>query len=86
MRESPALLIAEEISKINYGKTMAVEPNIKELPEILSIALSLVSIDTAIKDSDIILLLVDHDEFKSIDDIHKKFKGFKIIDTKGIWA
>ena len=86
LRESPALLIAEEISKINDGKTMAVEPNIKELPEILSIPLSLVSIDTAIKDSDIILLLVDHDEFKSIDDIHKKFKGFKIIDTKGIWA
>ena len=85
LRQSPALLIAEEISKINKGKTMVVEPNIKELPEMLRRTLDLVSIETAISDADIILLLVDHEEFKSIGDIRKRFKGSKIIDTKGIW-
>lgn len=84
LRESPALNITKELAKLNFGKLLAVEPNIVELPENLKSGVELVSIDTAIKSSDICVLLVDHTEFK----LMKKcvFSDIKVIDTKGIFG
>jgi UDP-N-acetyl-D-mannosaminuronic acid dehydrogenase len=84
LRESPALNITKALAALNFGKLLAVEPHIIELPENMKGGVELVSIDTAIRSSDICVLLVDHAEFKSM----KKcvFSDIKLIDTKGIFG
>lgn len=79
LRESPAMSIATSIAKMHSGKTLVVEPNIEELSQPQS--LELVSHETALADSDIIVLLVDHREFQGL--IPRK--GSIVIDTKGMW-
>lgn len=86
LRESPALKIAGEIAQ-RFGKNrvLAVEPNISELPVTLSKYdnVELAETSTAIKESDIVVLLVDHDEFVNLwgPDLEEK----TVIDTKGLW-
>ncbi len=80
LRESPALNITQSISKIHAGSLLVVEPNIKQLPPLLVGKAELVSIDRAIKVSNIIVILVDHNEFKGL----KIDAEIKTIDTKGI--
>ncbi len=83
LRESPALHIVKKLTTYNLGKLLVVEPNINVLPSDLKSKAKLVSIDIALKCSDICILLVDHDEFKNINkDIIDKLN---VIDTKGIW-
>lgn len=83
LRESPAINITKELAMLNFGKLLAVEPNINELPAFLINYVELVSANTAIEISDICVLLVDHKEFKLID--KSNLKSSLIIDTKGIW-
>ena len=83
LRESPALNITKELAKLNFGKLLAVEPNIVKLPENLKDGLELVSIETAMGSSDICVLLVDHAEFKLIE--KTALENIVVIDTKGIW-
>ncbi|HTF96233.1 MAG TPA: UDP-N-acetyl-D-mannosamine dehydrogenase [Cellvibrio sp.] len=83
LRESPALAITTWLANEKIADIFAVEPNIERLPEKYSNNVELVSIETALATADIILLLVDHKEFKAID---KKIVSEKIvIDTRGIW-
>ena len=84
LRESPALSIVEELAKINIGKLLVVEPNITELPRRMKNNIELASVTTALDSSDICVLLVDHEEFKSIK--MASLKNLVIIDTKGIWS
>ena len=84
LRESPALNIVKELASFNFGKLLAVEPNIEELPASLKNYIKLVSIKEAIDRSDICVLLVDHTEFKLIN--KSEFDNVIIIDTKGIWG
>jgi len=79
LRESPSMLIAQNIAEFHKGKILGVEPNIKELPTSLNI--ELVSIDDAEVRADIAVLLVDHKEFKISGAPNIKI----IIDTKGVW-
>jgi UDP-N-acetyl-D-mannosaminuronic acid dehydrogenase len=83
LRGSPALEIVKSLSQYKINRLNIVEPNISELPEsIEKNNINLISLDAAIKDADIIVILVGHYEFKSID---KKFIENKvIIDTLGI--
>jgi UDP-N-acetyl-D-mannosaminuronic acid dehydrogenase len=84
LRESPALQVATEISNIGFDYQYLVEPNINYLPdEFLNKNCSLEQLDLSIEKSDIILVLVDHEEFRVLD--KKKLLGKLIIDTKGIW-
>ncbi len=83
LRESPALAIAEKISNMHPGQTLAVEPNIVKLPENAPKKLHLVLTEPAIAESDIVILLVDHKDFKNINQC--SFSGKKVIDTRGIW-
>tara|TARA_B100000963_G_scaffold284188_1_gene252950 strand:+ start:2162 stop:3415 length:1254 start_codon:yes stop_codon:yes gene_type:complete len=78
IRESPALYITREISKFHDGEIIAVEPNIKKIQ---GERFKLESLECAKKKADIILLLVDHDEFKKIESPN----AYKIIDTRGVW-
>ena len=79
LRESPALTIAKQISDLNQGKTLIVEPNVTELPEELLKA-KLVNFTDSILIADIHLILVDHKEFKG-DFI---VGASRVIDTKGL--
>jgi len=86
LRESPALNIAvdiaEELENIQF---LIVEPNIQELPKRLKgfDNAELKDYEDAIAEADVVLLLVDHKEFKAFDT--NKLEGKKVIDTKGLW-
>lgn len=74
LRESPAVLITGELSQIPNSQIYAVEPNIKSLPKQLDKEnIHLVSLDTALKECDVIVALVKHKEFIGI-------KSNKIMD------
>lgn len=79
LRESPSMLIAEQIIALHAGPVLLVEPNIDHFPAKLA-QRALVSTERAYAESDIHLLLVDHKVFK----MAKPSQGI-IIDSKGIW-
>nr|WP_298164602.1 UDP-N-acetyl-D-mannosamine dehydrogenase [uncultured Pseudomonas sp.] len=84
LRESPALAISQKIAATHPGCVLAVEPNIEELPAKLSgERLVLKTLDQALAESDIFVLLVDHKVFKDVP--VTAFRGRKIVDTRGIW-
>jgi UDP-N-acetyl-D-mannosaminuronic acid dehydrogenase len=79
LRESPALEITRELIKTGIGRVMACEPNVDcgfdEFP--------LYELSAVLKEADILLVLVDHDEFTGIE--HELLKEKVVIDTRGIW-
>lgn len=79
LRESPALAITRELIKKKVGRIMACEPNAR--PDFNEFPLSTTA--EIIREADILVVLVDHDEFKTID--HETFKEKVLIDTRGIW-
>lgn len=86
LRESPSLAIAEQLSR-QFPKTtlLTVEPNVQEIPESLknfkNVHFS--ELNEAIAAANVVVLLVDHDEFKNIP--ATALKGKTVIDTKGLW-
>lgn len=80
LRESPALAIAAELLKRHPGKVMMVEPNIEHLPVSLAAA-SLTSLDDALEQTDIAVLLVDHRQFKNL----RLPQHLSVVDTRGLW-
>lgn len=62
LRESPAVNIAQKMLEADNAKILSVEPNIKKLPEKLA-AGTLVSLSEAVKQADVLVVLVAHDEF-----------------------
>ena len=87
LRESPALSIVTQLAdQLSDTKILAVEPNIDSLPASLSEKKNVVlaSVDEAIRDADVIVMLVDHKEFKAVD--RHLLNGKPIVDTKGLWA
>lgn len=86
LRESPALNIAVDIAEeLEDIKFLVAEPNVSELPKRLKgfENAELRNYKEAIDEAEIILLLVDHKEFKSLD--KTKLEGKKLVDTKGLW-
>lgn len=77
LRESPALNIVKKLIEQNIGEILISEPNIDKHKEY-----DLLTYDEVIKRSDIILLLVDHKEYKGIkaSELNEKI----VIDTRGI--
>lgn len=79
LRESPALEIVRELMASGIGRVMACEPNVNgefgEFP--------LFDLGNVLKEADILLVLVDHMEFKGID--RELLKEKVVIDTRGIW-
>ncbi|WP_201501234.1 UDP-N-acetyl-D-mannosamine dehydrogenase [Psychrobacter cibarius] len=62
LRESPAVNIAKKILDADNAEILLVEPHIQTLPEKLS-AGTLVALETAVEQSDLLVVLVAHDEF-----------------------
>lgn len=83
LRESPALQIVEELAKRNIGEIIAVEPNIKELPNKLTETdIELASLENALEKANIVVVLVDHKQFKNAD--KTEFAKKVVIDSRGI--
>jgi len=77
LRESPAVDIVRKLIKDNIGEILISEPNLDKHDEF-----DLVTCEELIQRADIILLLVDHKEFKGIKRLELNEKV--LIDTRGI--
>lgn len=84
LRESPALAITLQIAETHPGRVLAIEPNIEYLPDSLQEKLQLKTLEQAIPEADILVLLVDHCQFKSLP--LETLADLNIIDTRGIWG
>lgn len=85
LRESPSMEIVDKLAKAKVGKLLVIEPNIDALPESLSKMpdVRLMPIAEALKQADIVVLLVNHKEFYEVDSDLLKEKV--VIDTRGVW-
>ena len=75
IRESPAIKIVNYLSK-NYSEILIADPNVDSLK-----GFDLLCYENLIKESDIVIILVAHKEFKNCDYI-----GKQIIDLCGLFA
>lgn len=84
LRESPAVEIVEELASRGLGDILAVEPYVKNLPSVLSgRGVKHVDLDAALARADMVVLLVDHAPFRSID--RALIENKVVIDTRGVW-
>lgn len=77
LRQSPAIDIARGLERDKVGRLLVCEPNIKSHADF-----ELVPLSDAITQADIILLLVDHKEFKALSP--QRLQDKIIIDTRGV--
>jgi UDP-N-acetyl-D-mannosaminuronic acid dehydrogenase len=85
LRESPALHIVTQLAERRVGRLLVVEPHIGELPKSLARPgeVALVDVVTAVRDADIVVLLVDHDAFRGVK--RTTLRGKAVFDTRGLW-
>jgi len=85
LRESPAMIIVDKVISMGFSEVLLVEPNISVIPKRYKDKLvDLCSTNEALKVADIVVLLVDHAPFKSIN--LELLSGKQIVDTRGIWS
>jgi UDP-N-acetyl-D-mannosaminuronic acid dehydrogenase len=85
LRESPALKLVERLAAKHGSKIRVVEPFIEELPETLvKLKVQQTSLDAALEENGIVVVLVDHDQFRQI--LQENSSGSIVCDTRGIWA
>ena len=83
-RESPARLVAVTLARKFGSRIKVVEPYASELPgEFAGTAAELIDLDTALEQAEILLVLVDHDQFKAVPLAERA--GKLVYDTRGIW-
>lgn len=86
MRESPAIGIVAALSdQLAEERILVAEPHLDQLPAALQdrVNVSLASTQEAVAKADVVLLLVDHTEFKQLD--RSLLDGKRVVDTRGIW-
>jgi UDP-N-acetyl-D-mannosaminuronic acid dehydrogenase len=84
IRESPAVEIVEALAREHVARLMIVEPHLDKMPKHLADqGLKLWDFDRALEAADIILVLVDHKSFLSIN--RRMFHNRIVIDTRGVW-
>lgn len=82
-RESPALEIAAEIAEELGDRVLAVEPFTEALPaDLQKSGAKLCELDEAIQAAEVVVLLVDHDAFKTLTMEH--LSGKMVYDTRGM--
>lgn len=83
LRESPSMGITLNLAQKYPSQVVAVEPNVEGVPQkLVASNISLVSLNNGLQ-ADILVLLVDHQEFKRLD--KQLLQNKIIIDAKGIW-
>ncbi|MFC0140782.1 UDP-N-acetyl-D-mannosamine dehydrogenase [Erwinia mallotivora] len=83
LRESPAMEVTGLIADWHQGDTLVVEPHIHQLPDALPGKARLVSLDDALQQADVLVMLVDHAVFRAVD--NNRVKSHWTVDTKGVW-
>jgi UDP-N-acetyl-D-mannosaminuronic acid dehydrogenase len=86
LRESPSLVIVKQlVDKQLAHRVLVVEPYIDTLPTELSgrSEVELTDIRQALRDADVVVLLVDHLQFMSVD--RGSLSEKVVIDTRGSW-
>jgi UDP-N-acetyl-D-mannosaminuronic acid dehydrogenase len=84
-RESPALKVAAALAERFGERVQIVEPYAVALPrDFDGTGARLIDIDTAIERCSVMIVLVDHDVFKSVPLEERVDK--QVLDTRGIWA
>lgn len=85
LRESPAMNIVDQLAtELGEDALLVVEPNVPELPARLAGRnIQLVGLDEALAQADLVVLLVDHKEFKELP--AERLAGKRVIDTRGTW-
>lgn len=82
-RESPPLEIAESLSRTYADRILAVEPSTEDLPASLAgSAAQLVTLDAALRQAEIVVVLVDHTAFKHLS--QQDLAGKLVFDTLGM--
>lgn len=81
LRESPALHVAENLVRSTKAQLRFVEPNVTQLPRTLEVG-QLVDLDSALRDSDIVVVLVAHREFADLRS--RLVDGHVVIDAVGV--
>ncbi len=84
LRESPAMEIVGHLVNEKIGRVIVVEPHISEAPPSLRGNVELALIDVAVKLADIVVLLVNHQEFLKFN--WRNLEGKVVIDTRGVWG
>lgn len=82
LRQSPALQITQQLATWHQGELLVVEPYIRSLPSSLPETVRLIPLDVALREADIMVLLVDHSIFKTVQP--EQLPQYW-VDTKGIW-
>ena len=85
LRESPAIAIIRGLAEDGAGELAVVEPHVTALPDDLAGLehVTLRSLDDALADADIVVLLTDHREFRDLD--RARLAEKLLFDTRGIW-
>jgi UDP-N-acetyl-D-mannosaminuronic acid dehydrogenase len=84
LRESPAMEVALHLAAKYKSRMNVVEPNLRKLPtELAEHGVGFMTIDEALRNCEIAVLLVDHDEFKMVPLAERRH--LDVIDTRGIW-
>ena len=85
LRESPALHITTELARRDVGRILVAEPYVSALPDVLGDTgnVKLADIAAAIEEADIVVLLVDHDQFRGVN--RATLRGKVVFDTRGLW-
>lgn len=82
-RESPALEIAEALAHSHGNRILIVEPFAEEIPSALSgTGSELVTLETALRKAEIVVVLVDHTAFKYLGS--EELAGKIVLDTRGM--
>ncbi|MEP4484830.1 UDP-N-acetyl-D-mannosamine dehydrogenase [Marinobacter alexandrii] len=86
LRESPAVQICQALADIDNAVISAVEPHIHELPNSFNTYpnIRLTDTDAAIRAADILVLLVDHRQFRDVPTLFD-LNRVRVIDTRGQW-
>ena len=77
LRESPAVQIVRELQRLQVGELLVAEPNLGSSPEF-----DLLPYREVMERADILLLLVDHKEFRGLK--AADLKETVLIDTRGV--
>ena len=84
LRESPAVQVATALALDRAGELLVVEPNQTQLPEVLSeLGARQVELEQALAEADVLVLLVDHRQFRNLDPA--ALSGKRVYDARGIW-
>jgi UDP-N-acetyl-D-mannosaminuronic acid dehydrogenase len=84
LRESPAIEIAVHLAEAMQDRKINIaEPHIEQLPKQLADRsnVELLSIDESIERSDVVVVLVDHDDVKAVSS--DSLAGKTVVDTRG---